>query len=42
VRAGMDLGSDWESDLTRDEGARAMLFDQNSETVFKAAKALEE
>ncbi len=41
LRAGMDLGSDWESDLARREEAKAMLFGQNSETVFKAAKALE-
>ena len=41
LRAGMDLGSDWESDLARREDAKAMLFGQNSETVFKAAKALE-
>lgn len=41
LRAGMDLGSDWESDLARREEAKAMLFGQNSDTVFKAAKALE-
>ncbi|MBT8087546.1 MAG: glutathione S-transferase N-terminal domain-containing protein [Gammaproteobacteria bacterium] len=37
VRRGMDVGKDWESDLSRREEARAMLFGQNSETVFKAA-----
>jgi len=41
LRAGMELGSDWESDLARREEARAILFGQNSDTVFKAAKALE-
>lgn len=41
LRAGMDLGSDWESDLARREEARAMLFSQTSDTVFKAAEALE-
>ncbi len=41
LRAGMDLGSDWESDLARREEARAMLFGQNAATVFKAAEGLE-
>lgn len=41
LRAGMDLGSDWQSDLSSDPEARAMLFGQNSKTVFKAAEALE-
>jgi hypothetical protein len=41
LRAGVELGSDWESDLARREEAKAMLFGQNSDTVFKAAKALE-
>ena len=42
LRAGMELGSDWESNLSGDAAARAMLFGQDSETVFKAAQALEE
>lgn len=42
LRAGMDLGSDWESDLSGDPQARAMLFNQDSTTVFKAAEALED
>ena len=42
VRAGMDLGSDWQGDVARDERARALLFEQNSKTVFEAAKALED
>jgi len=42
VRKGMDLGEDWESDLSRREEARALLFGQDSETIFKAATGLEE
>ena len=42
VRAGMDIGSDWESDLSRREEAKAMLFNQTAETVYKAAEALDE
>ena len=41
LRAGMDLGGDWQSDLARRHGARAMLFGQNAATVFKAAGAQE-
>jgi len=41
LRAGMELGSDWQSDLTRDDEAKAMLFRQNADTVFKAAEGLE-
>jgi GST-like protein len=39
VRKGMDVGKDWQSDLAGREEARAMLFGQNSDTVFKAAGA---
>ena len=42
LRVGMELGSDWESDLSGDPEARAMLFRQDSSTVFKAAQALED
>ncbi len=42
LRVGMDLGNDWESDLSGDPEARAMLFRQDSSTVFKAAQALED
>ena len=42
VRAGMDLGSDWQGDVARDERARVLLFEQNSKTVFEAAKVLED
>ncbi|MGI9237395.1 MAG: glutathione S-transferase family protein [Woeseiaceae bacterium] len=41
LQRGIDLGKDWPRDEARNEEARAMLFNQNSETVFKAAKALE-
>jgi GST-like protein len=40
LQRGIDLGKDWQRDEARNEQARAMLFDQNSETVFAAAKAL--
>jgi len=39
VRKGVDLGSDWKRNEKQCESARAMMFDQNSETVFKAADA---
>ena len=42
VRAGMDLGNDWEGDVARDDRARELLFEQNSRTVFEAAKVLED
>lgn len=42
VRAGMDLGKDWRRDEARNEKARALMFGQNAETVYEAAKALEE
>ena len=42
LRAGMDLGSDWESDLSRRAEAKSMLFNQTSETVFKAAGSRED
>ena len=41
VRRGIDLGKGWRRDETQDEKARALLFDQNAETVFRAAEALE-
>lgn len=42
VRRGVDLGKDWRRDEARNERARALLFDQDSSTVFAAAPALEE
>lgn len=42
VRRGIDLGKEWRRDESRNEAAREMLFDQDSATVFRAARALEE
>ena len=42
VRAGIDLGKDWRRDEMRDDAARALVFGQNADTVFKAAQALED
>jgi len=42
VQTGVDLGKDWPRDEARNEKARALMFDQNAETVFDAAKALED
>lgn len=42
VRRGVDLGKDWPRDEARDDTARALMFGQNAETVFEAAKALED
>lgn len=39
VRKGVDLGRDWKRDEKQNESARAMMFDQNAETVFEAADA---
>ena len=39
VRKGVDLGHDWKRDEKQNESARAMMFDQNAETVFEAADA---
>jgi GST-like protein len=41
VQRGVDLGKNWRRDEARNEKARATMFDQTSETVFEAAKALE-
>jgi GST-like protein len=37
VQRGVDLGKDWQRDTTVSDAARAMMFDQDSETVFRAA-----
>lgn len=42
VQRGVDLGKDWPRDEARVEAARAMLFDQDSKTVFAAADAAEQ
>ncbi len=41
VQRGTDLGNDWQRDETTSEEARSLLFDQDAETVRKAARALE-
>lgn len=41
VRRGIDLGKDWRRDESRSDKARSLMFDQNSETVLRAAEALE-
>lgn len=42
VQQGVNLGRSWQSDLSRNEQARAIMFKQDSKTVFDAAKALED
>lgn len=42
VRNGIDLGKEWQRDEAQNEAARSLIFGQNAETVFKAAKALED
>ena len=37
VRRGVDLGKDWKRDESRNDTARALMFGQNSQTVFDAA-----
>jgi GST-like protein len=41
VQRGVDLGKGWRRDEARNERARALMFDQNAETVRKAAEKLE-
>ena len=41
VQAGVDLGKEWRRDEARNEKARALMFDQNADTIFAAAKGLE-
>ena len=42
VRRGADLGKDWRRDEASNDKARALMFEQTAETVFKAADAVEE
>lgn len=42
VQAGVNLGTEWRRDEARNERARALMFGQNAETVYKAAEALED
>ena len=41
VQRGVDVGKDWQRDEARNERARRLMFNQNSETVFEAAEAME-
>ncbi len=41
VQTGVDVGKEWPRDEARNEQARALMFDQNADTVFTAAKGLE-
>jgi len=41
VRRGVDLGKDWKRGEASSDKAHAIMFGQNSETVFKAAEAME-
>ena len=41
VRRGVDLGKDWPRDLAQSDAAHSVMFGQNADTVFEAAKALE-
>lgn len=41
VRRGIDLGKDWRRDEAKNEQARAVMFEQNAETVLRAADAVE-
>ena len=42
VRKGIDLGKEWPRSERRSDAARAMLFDQNAETVLAAADKMEQ
>ena len=42
VQAGVDLGKDWRTVPPRSDEARAVMFNQDAETVRQAAKALED
>ena len=41
VQRGVDVGKGWRRDEATNERARKLMFNQNSETVFRAAEALE-
>jgi GST-like protein len=42
VRRGVDLGKDWRRNETSSEKAHSIMFGQNSQTVFDAARELED
>ena len=41
VRRGIDLGRDWRRDDSKNREAKSLMFGQNAETVFRAARGLE-
>jgi GST-like protein len=41
VQRGVDVGKGWRRDEATNEKARKLMFNQNAETVFRAAKAME-
>lgn len=42
VRSGVDLGRDWKRSERQSEAARSIIFNQNAQTVFNAAKTGED
>lgn len=42
VRRGVDLGKDWRRDEAQSDAAHSIMFGQNADAVFEAAKALED
>ena len=40
VQRGVDVGKDWARDKASNDTARSMMFGQNSETVYNAAKGM--
>lgn len=42
VQRGVDIGKAWRRDEATNERARALMFNQNAETVFRAAEKTEE
>jgi len=42
LQRGVSLGRDWWRDESRNEKARSIMFDQNAQTVLRAAEALED
>jgi len=41
VQRGVDVGKDWHRDEARSDKAHSLMFGQNADTVFAAAKAME-
>ncbi len=42
VRRGVDLGKEWRRDESRNRKAKSVMFGQNAETVFSAARRLQD